>query len=178
MAEANVSPALAIAVIQGKKFLGGEQGGAFMINEFGQVLVPSPLGDGRVAVVGECRGPLVFQNEFNTGTLIDLTDDQTLKPGDAWARPYFGLRYNLSATSEIYFWKEDYTGGRKVSPPHQDYSLVETIRSLRPRGPVRFVVTCGGLVITKIPVGSWTESRWEPRFVGRLNYTHWYPKED
>src|SRR6266566_3364014 len=37
---------LAGAVNRGKRLLGAPAGGAFVINEFGQVLVPSPAGDG------------------------------------------------------------------------------------------------------------------------------------
>ena len=178
MFDSDGAVALAAAVHEGKKFLGGTQGGAFLINEYGQTLVPSPLGDGKVALVGECSGALRFRDMFHAGATFDLADDRTLEPGAPWGRPYVGIPYNLSAASQIYFWKEDYSGGMKITPPQQDHTLVEAIRILRPFGAVRFVVNYGGIVLTKIPAGNWRESRWEPRFVARLNQARWYPKED
>src|SRR5262245_35781407 len=65
----------------------------------------------------------------------------------------------------------------RCPPPRQDTPLVESLRKLRPYGAVRFVVGCGGLVLTKLRVGRWPDVRWEARFVTRLNFRHWYPKE-
>lgn len=169
---------LAEAVHAGKQYFGGAHGGAFQINEFGQVLVPSPAGDGDVTVVGECRGPLVFHNVFKAGNVFDLTDDGTLEQGDAWGRPYLGIPHNLSAASEIYFWKASRDGARKIRPRRQDALLVEALRRLRPYGPVRFVVGCSGLVLTKVPAGDWRRTRWEARFATRLDYRCWYAKEN
>ena len=176
MADVDSAAGLADAVNAGKRLLGGSPGGAFLVNEYGQVLVPGQFGDGTVALVGECVGRMAFHDLFRGG-LFDLTDDRTLTPGDAWDLPYIGIPYNLSRTSELYFWYERPAGGWKVTPPAQDDSLIEALRTLRPQGPVRFVVTFGGLVLTKVPVGSWKEPRWETRFVGRIDYRRWYLKE-
>jgi hypothetical protein len=169
--------ALAAAVNAGKGFLGGDQGGAFQINEYGQVLVPNSFGDRRVALVGECGGPSLFHDEFNGGDPFDLTDDRALECGDTWPRPYLGIPHNLSAASELYFWNQGSAGAWKMTPPCQDDALVEALRTLRPYGPIRFVVGCGGLVLTKVPVGPWTDGGWEPRYVMRLNYRYWFSKE-
>lgn len=51
--------------------------------------------------------------------------------------------------------------------------LVRTViclRKLRPSGPVKFIVTPGAFVLTRVPIwkrAGWT--RWEPRYVTRLN---------
>lgn len=175
MLDGNGAAELVEAVHAGKRFLGGTFGGAFQINEYGQVLVPSSAGGEHVALVGECRGPLLFENVFEQGT-FDLTDARALQCGDAWQSPYLGIRHNLSAASEIYFWNEGNAGAWKMVPPRQDLSLIHALRSLRPYGAVRFVVGFGGLVLTKVPVGDWRSARWEPRFVTHVDYQQWYPK--
>ena len=168
---------LASAVNAGKRFLGGSPGGSFLVNEYGQVLVPSPFGIGEVVLVGECSGRMAFHDSSKSIGLFDLTSDQGLTLGDAWNLPYLGIPYNLSRSSEIYFWHRGRVGSWKATPPSRDDSLVDALRSIRPWGPIRFVVTPGGLVLTKVPVGGWRNERWETRFVGRVNYKKWFPKE-
>ena len=177
MVDSDSAEALSDAVNAGKRLLGGSAGGAFLVNEYGQVLVPSPSGNGTVALVGECSGPMVFYDSFSCDSLFDLTDDQGLTLGDTWDLPYLGIPHQLSRTSELYFWHERGGDAWKGTPPFQDYSLIDALRTLRPQGAVRFVVGIGGLVLTKVRVGNWQEPRWESRFVGQIDYRHWYPKE-
>src|SRR3954468_7318194 len=66
---------LVAAVSDAKRFLGGWLGGAFLLNEYGQVLVPAAAGDHRVAVVGECDGPLEFRDVFDGDDTFELCDD-------------------------------------------------------------------------------------------------------
>ena len=169
---------LADAVNAGKRFLRGSVGGAFLINEFGQVLVPDQSGDGDVVTVGECRGRLVFHDSLSGSGLFDMTDELRLTSGDKWERPYVGVAYNLSQGSEIYFRHQGRVGSRKVTPPVQDDSLIDALRAVRPYGSVRFLATFGGLILTKVPIGNWKSPRWEPQFVGRIDYKRWFQKED
>jgi len=168
---------LAQAVHAGKRALGGRRGGSFLINEFGDVLVPSPLGDGRVVVVGRWVGGLRFQDRHHPGAVFDLSDDRALVSGAAWDRPYLGVPHHLSALGEIYFWEQDFGGAGKLTPPEQDNALVQALRRIRPRGAVRFVVGCGGLVLTKVEVWQAGLSHWQARYVGRLNFKRWFKKE-
>lgn len=177
MVDSDSAEALSDAVNAGKRFLGGSAGGAFLVNEYGQVLVPDQSSNGDVALVGEWTGPMAFVDSFTCGSLFDLTETEGLTPGDAWNRPYLGIPYNLSRTSELYFWHERGSDAWKDTPPVQDYSLIDALRTIRPQGPVRFIVGMGGLVLTKVPVGNWNEPRWEARFVGRIDHRLWYPKE-
>jgi hypothetical protein len=165
------------AVNAGKKLLGSPAGGAFLINEFQQVLVPSSCCDRQIAVVGEWEGSLEFRDAFHGGT-FDLTTDAPLVSGASWELPYLGIPYHLSSRSEIYFWNQDVRSGAKTLPLLQDNELIAALRILRPSGAVRFVVSSGGLVLTKVPVGRWPSQRWEARYVGRLNYKRWYSKEE
>ena len=166
---------LARAVNRGKRLLGAPPGGSFVINEFGQVLVSSSAGDGRVAVVGEWQGALEFTDTLRGGA-FDLAPAKPLVNGDRWEHPYLGVPYHLSFRSEIYFWNQDSRVATKQLPLVQDDDLIDALRALRPSGAVRFVACCGGLVLTKVPATSrWTI--WEARYVGRIDFDRWFAKE-
>lgn len=164
--------ALAAAVNAGKAELGAAQGGSFLIDEYGHVLVPAHDADrSTVVLVAHCSGPLRFHNAFAPGTTFDLYDDRGLKCGDEWNRPYLGLRHNLSARGQLYFWHEDDIGGQAVYPPAQDDVLITALRHLRPYGAVRFLVGPGGVVLTKLP------PFWRPHYVGRVDLETWFMNE-
>lgn len=168
---------LASAVNSGKGYLMGSAGGAFLVNEYGQVLVPDKSGTGNVALVGEWAGGFLFHDPLQLDRIFDLTEEGPVQKGDTWDLPYVGIPYNLSRRNQIYFWEENRSGGRKVVPAEQDSFLISALRSVRPFGPVRFLVTVGGLVLTKVPVRGWSEGKTEARFVGKVNYNRWFPKE-
>ena len=167
------------AVAQAKRHAGGEGGGSFLIDEYGKVLVPASNGDGRRFLVGRLTGRLLFENPFLPDKPIDLGDQASLENGDAWRLPYVGIPYHLHRTGRIYFYQQDEQGGRSIYPPQQDSELIQAIRNVRPYGPVRIVVTPGGLVLTKLPTDSRTpsEGRWEPVFVGAINPKVWFEEE-
>jgi len=152
-------------------------GGEFLINEFGQILVPSPFGDHIRMKAGELNGKILFENSFNNG-IIDLWDDHGLVCGDSWPLPYIGCQYNLSQNHNIYYWHSEKK--YKELCPIQDQELIDRLRCIRRYGPVRFVVNPGGLVLTKRPPldRPWMmEERWDPVYVGRINYQKWFLKE-
>jgi hypothetical protein len=167
------------AVAQAKRQVGGEGGGSFLINEYGKVLVPASDGGGRRFLAGCLNGRLLFENPFVPEEPIDLGDDETLQNGDPWKLPYIGIPYHLHRGGRIYFYQHDERGGRSIYPPQQDFELIHAIRKLRPYGPVRIVVTPGGLVLTKVPPGIRTQSEdsWQPVFVGSINPNSWFEEE-
>lgn len=152
----------------------GKNGGAFLINEFGQVLVPAH--NSPPFCVGETRGLLLFVNP-ETGQIIDLSNDQRLKIGDPWDKPYVGMAYNLSQGSRIY---SQLVSGGIAAPPTQDQNLIRKLRKLRPYGPVRFIVNPYGLVLTKIRKGEFRSSddTYRAVYVGRIDYAKWFEKEE
>jgi hypothetical protein len=161
------------AIVAGKRAQGVGPGGAFHINEFGQVLVPAYDRDGTsVRLVGECAGPLRFKNPFNDSDVFDITSNRGLRNGELWQRPYVGIPHNLSGASKIYFKRSGAEGTEALWPLDQDPDLIAALRAIRPWGPVRFIVTAGGLVATKVEVAS----GWEPRYVGRINPARWFEK--
>lgn len=179
MVASDGAAALAAAVNAGKALLGGERGGSFLINERGQILVPaSNVNDYSVAIVGECSGPLQFENSRVGSGVFDLADDSGLSVGDVWDRPYVGVPHQLSRRGELYFWRVDATGGEKILPLAQDSAQIGAFRRLRSYGPVRFVAAYGGFALTKIPVGNGPRQRWEPRYAGRIDFRKWFRKEN
>ncbi len=174
-----VAAHLADAVARAKRYAGGSGGGCFLINEFGQVLVPASDGDGRRFLAGTIEGRLLFENPFLPEEPIDLGDNSSLQPGDPWKLPYLGVPHNLHRNGHIYFYREDEFGGSPVHPLRQDTTLIRRLRDLRPRGPVRFLVNPFGLVLTKCPPdeGWCSEEHWQPVYVGSISLSLWFAKE-
>lgn len=170
------------AVSNAKQILSGNKSGAFLINEFGQVIVPSSDGRGRRALAGRIEGVLLFDDPFEDDEIVDLSDVGELKCGDSWPLPYIGCQYNLSSHNEIYFFRTDEEGGRKETPPIQDHLLIQALRQIRRTGGARFIVNPYGLVLTKRPpTGPWTpeaDDNWEPVYVGRIRPEAWFREEN
>ena len=154
-------------------------GGAFVINEFGQVIVPSSRGDGKRLLVGEVDGVLLFKNPSD-GSIIDLSDDTRLQNGDLWEKPYIGVKYNLNRGSNIYYYRYCSEQNKSEYLPKQDDELIKKLRKVRRYGAVRFIVNQYGIVLTKIPEGEYRKDKdeWIPVYVGRINYNLWFKKEE
>ncbi|MCB1066194.1 MAG: hypothetical protein KDN20_25145 [Verrucomicrobiae bacterium] len=181
--ESPASVALAEAVSGGKKSLGGSGGGSFLINEFGQVIVPSSSGDGKRVIVGELTGELIYENPMASGPhdqTFRLGDASGLNPGDPWSLPYVGAQYNLNKWSKIYHYRLNADGGKSEFPDEQDEDLVRMLRNIRRSGAVRILVNPAGIVLTKRPpAGDWgAEETWEAVYVGRISHSKWFTKED
>ena len=177
--DCDAAAALAKSVERAKRFAGGTGTGSFVINEFGQVLVPASDGSGRRYLTGRWAGRLLFENPFCRDELIDLGDNSCLQPGDPWKMPYVGIPYNLHRNGMIYFYKHDESGGRMIFPPQQDQELIRAIRKIRPKRAVRFIVNHAGLVITKCDSesASTSEESWQPVYVGSITPKLWFEKE-
>jgi hypothetical protein len=125
-------------------------------------------------LVGEIEGVFLFKYDY--GKTIDLSDDEGLKTGDYWRKPYIGMQYNLSKGSNIYYF--DHANGSDYLPI-QDEELIKKLRKIRRHGAVRFIVNPYGLVLTKNLEGEFSrdEDRWLPVYVGRINKSLWFRKE-
>ena len=69
----------------------GKPGGAFYINEFFDVLVPTTSGGCFFA--GTYQGALEF--DLGDGQTVGPRAPEGVKPGDAWAGPHVGISYVL-----------------------------------------------------------------------------------
>jgi len=162
---------LANAINAIKRRFAGCPGGAFIINEFGQVICPVPVSPWERYYVGDCSGAPVFMDA--DGNQFTLNNTHGLKTGDPWRLPYVGIVYNLSARNRIYFAMRRGIDTEFINPPRQDRNLINAIRSIRPSGSVRFIVNPHGIALTKVPNGH----RWKPTYIGRIDYDNWFPKE-
>ena len=172
--------ALAAAVTEAKREMGGTLGGSFQINEYGQVLVPATDGRGQRMLAGRVFGSLRFEDPLKGG-IFTLGSDAGLSKGDSWRLPYLGIPYNLSRWNDVYFWREDELGGRKDKPPRVDPELVSALRSVRRFGPVRFLINPEGVILTKKSAkwGPWgSNGNWEAVYVGRVNLRAWFEMEE
>lgn len=89
-----------------KQEFNGQPGGAFYINEFRHVLVPTI--NGACYFAGPYRETLVFDLD---GAKISAEAPQRLQPGNEWIGPRVGIRYKLKA------------GARDISYTRKDGSL-------------------------------------------------------
>jgi len=161
------------AVNEVKRRYAGQPGGAFVINEYGQVITPVPDTRPRRFYIGYSSGSIVFIGP--SGKRFTLDDDAGLCPGDDWMLPYVGIAYCLSWNNRIYFPMREGIDTECQYPPRQDPNLIRAIRRIRPFGGVRFIVNPHGIVLTKVEV---TPSKWQPKYAGRINYQCWFPREN
>lgn len=162
------------AVNMAKLRLNGRKGGSFIINEFGQVLVPADNGKDRY-IVGQINNNCRCENLFINGNQsISLSNVTGLNLGDLWERPYVGIPYVLSKNMEIYTLRD---GGefeyREVLNKNYNSLIYNIIRVRRAIG-CRFIVNPWGVVLTKIQ----RNGNWIPVFVQKLDYNYWFPKEE
>jgi hypothetical protein len=76
----------------------GRKGGAFYINEYKDVLVPTADSDGEVWWAGTYDRMLKF--ELEPGVVISPKAPRALKPGDPWPGPRVGTKYTLTASGD------------------------------------------------------------------------------
>lgn len=160
------------AVARAKWALSRTQGGSFLINEFGQVIVPSALGDGQRMLAGTISGNLLFENPLEDG-LIDLGDTSGLQPGDPWKMPYVGMMYRFSNRGQIYFWHQQGDDRQRIDPIRQDASLARALRQVRGTG-CRFIVNHAGVVLTK---EEGDDAEYWPLYVGQIDKRCWFEHE-
>ena len=111
--------ALARAVNAGKLQLGGESGGSFHINEYGQVLVPGHRGDGTMRLSVNGRGLSSFgttsrAKEHSISPTMKSLLPETLGSCRTWGFPTTSPREANSISG---------MGKKKLSPPAQDHEL-------------------------------------------------------
>jgi hypothetical protein len=172
--ECQASYDLANIVNNAKRLLSNsEGGGSFIINEFGQIIVPSSYGNGERMYVGEINGTLQFFNP-NTTQLFDFGDNG-LKSGDEWKKPYLGVEFKLSYNNKISQKIINEDGEQNIFPEQQDMDLIAKLRKIRPSGGCRFIVNHQKIVLTK---KEYSKYDWRPIYVGHINYNKWFKKEE
>lgn len=164
---------LSEAVRHGKGQTGGTSG-AFTINEYGQVIVPSTSERGMQHIVGRWHGELRFASPFHDdGQYITLENIWDCEPGEPWKLPYIGIPHVMNAEGEICFRSENEEGKESESPPGPNKKIRKQFRAIRGSGGGRFIVTHTGLVLTKKEI----HGVWKPFYVGKIKFKDWFPME-
>ena len=159
------------AINETKERHAGAPGGAFQINEFGQVLCPI-AGTTNRYWVGTVSGVPAFVDPREEGQSFELQVPKSTQAGTPWKRPYIGMKFNLDANESIYFQEEDGDTRHKIRLPKPDASLLRRLQEVRGQGrSIRFIVNLHGVAVTKI------EPDWEPVFVGHIDLAKWFPKQ-
>lgn len=158
------------SVNKAKRFLGGNPGGSFMIDEYGEVIVPSNAGgDICRALVGyiDLTKPFCFQDPFDNN-VFDLSVSR-MGNGNMLDIPYVGMRFKLNAAMQICQEYQTPLGTLDIFPRVQDQGLIAQLNNLG-GGGCRFVVNPYGIVARKILCGN----AWIPVYVGRINRDLWF----
>jgi hypothetical protein len=144
----------------------GVHGGAFLINEYGQVLVPVTHSDEKY-LVGELSGCPEFIDP-RSGKNFKLEAPRGTRVGMSWDLPYVGMKFKFNGEGEVA--RELTLGDERLReyPPRRDEDLSERLCQLRPQGG-RMIVNLHGVVLTKVDGG-------KPVFVGEINIEKWFAK--
>ena len=145
----------------------GKGGGSFLINEFGNVIVPTS--DGHVRYhVGDVEGHIYFKDpDSNRFFTLDSTSEH--QRGDLWERPYVGNMYHQSPDGRI-FRNLEYDDVIEKQYLNGDPNIAEDLVAVRGTNGYRFIVICHGVVLTKVE----GRNDWEPRYVGKIDFQEWF----
>jgi len=156
----------------------GSLGGAFYINEFNQVIVPTAGDEAQYYVAGEYTRPLMFQFE---GHILSGKPPEGLLPGDEWTGVHPGIPYVLAAGGkDIYYETQPRPRVVKrvqlseVRSPNDAQRLAKWITQVKGGAGGRFYVNEFRAVFA--PLGT-TNLRYV--YVGLLNDPDaWFPKPE
>lgn len=172
-------PQLVQMVNDVKEELTGATGGAFYINEYGQVLVPA-AGVDEYYLAGEYHGTLRFEFEGHvlTGEPVDV-HGASLSPGARWMGPHPGVPYVLAGNCrDIYFEStprplvtKKVKLSRAIGAPAA-LAVARMITAVKGIDGGRFYVNEHRAIFTPLE----RSGSWEYIYVGQLDPSSWFPK--
>ena len=165
---------LVSAVNNLKEQKAGQRGGGFIINEFGQVIVPYFGMNDYPYLVGTCDGSLYFEDPWDDDDMLTL-NVSGYSHGDKWDLPYLGIKYNLSNNDKIYFIEQSHIGQDFIYLDKNYISLVKLLRKIRPFGGATFIVNTYGHIVMKKKIST---KNWEAIYVAKLDYDKWYDYDE
>lgn len=152
--------------------------GAFYINEYKQVIVPT-AGSNSYFLAGWYDQPLRFEfdEKILSGEPLDLAG-MPLSPGDAWTGPHPGIPYVLSAGGEDVKYTieprpnvEKELKLSKAIGPDGARAVAARIRSVKGFAGGRFYVNEFRTLFAPIQEGR----EWRYLYVGQLDLSAWFP---
>lgn len=152
---------------------GGAPHGVFYINEFSQVLVPTPVGY-------ICAGKYDAMLEFDyRNAVISPRPPASLRPGSLWVGPHAGIPYVLAVARngkhDIYYWREWFEEGirhrKRISLAQAD--LAGQLAKTKGPGGGRIYINEARVFFAPVDEG---EQVWRYRYLGALNGQTWFPE--
>jgi len=154
----------------------GQPGGAFYINEYLDVIVPTPDGS---MFAGQYEKPLEF--ELDGTTIIGPRPPASLLPGQLWPGPHVGIDYTMVATADDIRYERMVTTTRTREELLSDYVGTDKASALARRLSQEKGRRGGGIYINE--AGEFFASvekngNWEYRYLGPLEDDAWFPPPD
>lgn len=159
-------PGLVEAINLGKRAGGQSDGGSFVINEYGHVLVPT---SGGVFCVGRLHGVPAFRH----GEQLLTASPDGLQPGEVWNGLLAGLRYRLKAGgSDVEYERPD---GRLVRlsgvlGPAAARNAVAGFARIKAGGGRLYVNEAGAVTAPMQKRGAWVDV-----YLGAIDPARWFP---
>lgn len=171
-------PELVLMVNAVKLSLGLPPNGAFYVNEYKQVIVPSAASDS-YSLAGTYERPLRFEFEGTTlsGEAVDLSGNP-LQSGDTWTGPHPGIPYTLSAGGDDIKYtieprpnvEKDVKLSKAIGSGAAQ-AVAAQIRSVKGYSGGRFYVNEFRTLFAPIREGE----DWRYVFIGQLDLAAWFP---
>lgn len=177
-ATTDAHPTLVNMVNSVKMGLGLPPNGAFYINEYKQVIVPTAHSDAYY-YAGQYDEPLRFEFEGHvlSGDAVDLAGN-LLTPGDIWAGPHPGIPYKLMAGgSDITYTSKPRPRVEKTIRLSRMIGLERAsavaarIRDVKGFAGGRFYVNEFRTIFAPVREGQ----EWRYVYIGRLDLDNWFP---
>lgn len=175
-------PELVNMVNRVKTSLGLQPNGAFYINEYKQVIVPTAASEDYY-LAGTYGKPLRFDFDgmVLSGDAMNL-EGMPLSPGDKWDGPHPGIPYKLKAGGNdiSYTISRVVVGGTRT----REYSLSAIIGPERARITTSQITAVKGTAGGRVFVNEFQEmfapvnekAQWEYVYIGKLDLDYWFPK--
>ena len=150
----------------------GRFDGTFLINEFGNVLVPS-RDSSQILHVGDWHGPIWLEDAYSPAAdPIELYGVEGLVIGDAWKRPYVGSSYTTAVVgSRVVVSAREGKGALGIRG-YFEGEVLPLLRRVHWDSKMHFLVTHGGLVLTRVVLSSRGKPE-PPVFCGTLDLERW-----
>tara|TARA_B100000927_G_scaffold290659_1_gene290120 strand:- start:233 stop:922 length:690 start_codon:yes stop_codon:yes gene_type:complete len=165
-----------------KREVNGRPGGAFKLDEYRNVVIPTSQGE-TFYHGGKYPKELIFDlngREVGASITEDL-DGISTYPGAEWKGPRTGMRYTLTASGDdIKYERVTANGFRQIvflrkTVGDQADATVAMLSRIKPNGG-RFMVNECGHAFAMVEQGGAFGSTWEPFYAGKINLSHgWFP---
>jgi hypothetical protein len=163
---------LTVAVSEIVKLNGARIDGAFLITEFGNVLVPS-RDSSQVYHVGDWKGTVWLEDAYHPAAEpIELYGAEGLRTGDTWKRPYIGASYNTTVAGNKVLLTARNGKGTLGVPGYFEEGVLPLLKRVHWDLKMQFLVTFGGLLLTRASLSARGLPE-PPVYCGTLDLERW-----